>query len=101
MDDKVGFELRFSIFAPRTSGCYILASIYDEVLYVGQTENMSRRIEEHWKNPRMKKLTPLGLAFWFYYRDVPIDELNFTERGLLAQYYFHEGQLPPLNRAGP
>lgn len=101
MVDKLAFELRFSKFAPESSGCYILASIYDDVLYIGQTENLSRRMEEHWKDPRMTQPTQLGLSFWFYYQDVPIEELRFTERSLLAQHVFGHGRLPPFNRIGP
>lgn len=101
MSAKVGFELRFNHFVPETPGCYILASIRDEVLYLGQTDCLQRRMAEHWKDPRMTQRTTIGLAFWFYYQEVPEIDLRFTERSLLAQYYFKEGRLPPLNRAGP
>ena len=101
MVKRVGFELRYGLLLPRSSGCYVLANIYDEVLYIGQTECLRRRMEDHWKDPRMTQRTRLGLATWFYYQDCPVSDLLAVERSLLSKYYFEEIELPPLNRMGP
>ena len=98
---KVGFELRFSIFAPTTSGCYILANIHEDVLYIGQTNNLQRRLEEHIGDSRMQQTTQLGVVTWFFYRETPELLAYPTEQSLLTEYKFREGVLPLLNRAGP
>lgn len=98
---RVGFELRFSIGVPSKPGCYMLASFYGDVLYVGMTNNLQRRMEEHLDNSRMMQRTSFGLASWFYFRSLSEECLYQTERHLLSRYKFKEGQLPPLNRIGP
>lgn len=97
----VNFALWASIEVPPNSGCYALSNVYDDVLYIGLSDNLHRRFEQHLSNPRMTGLTSLGLAHSFYYFYVPVTDLKTTEDQLLSHYKFNEGQLPPLNRAGP
>lgn len=98
---SVRFELSAALRVPTESGCYALANVYDDVLYIGLSEDLHRRFEQHLSNPRMTGLTSLGLAHSFYYFYVPVTDLKTTEDQLLSRYKFNEGQLPPLNRAGP
>lgn len=101
MRTKTGFELRFSMLVPTAPGCYMLANIYEDVLYIGQTNNLQRRLEEHLADSRMRQTTQLGVATWFFYRKISELLTYTTEQSLLTEYKYHEGTLPLLNRAGP
>ena len=101
MQNRVVF-IRHSIpFAPAVAGCYCFANIYDDVLYIGQTDCLQRRLEQHLDDPRMTSRTSLGLVSWFYYVEIPERELRTTEQKLVGDYQFKEGELPPLNRIRP
>ncbi len=99
--NRARFELRSCDKVPSASGCYVLANVVDDVLYIGQTSDLSRRIEQHLNDSRMTAQTRYGLAHWFYFVHVPAAELRLTEDRLLSRFKFEETRLPPLNRAGP
>lgn len=101
MISKVSFDLRFRNQVPISPGCYALANIYDDVLYIGQTVHLRRRMEDHRKDSRMNQRTALGVVSWFYYWDVPLENLSKVESQLLVKYKFRHGEWPPLNRTGP
>ena len=101
LQSKVVFSQRSIIFTPATTGCYCLANIYDDVMYIGQTDCLRRRLGQHLDNPRMTSKTSLGFASWFYYVEIPEHELRITEQKLVGDYQFKEGGLPPLNRIRP
>lgn len=82
-------------------GCYALANVYDEVLYIGQSLNLRRRFLQHLDDRTKTGPTSNGLAHWFYFLEVRASDLKRAEDALLSQYKFHTTQLPPLNRAGP
>lgn len=84
-----------------TAGCYALANVYDEVLYIGQSLNLRRRFLQHLDDWTKTGQTSNGLAHWFYYFEVPASDLKQTEDSLLSRHKFHTTQRPPLNRAGP
>ena len=98
MDARVSFDARFGVHVPDSPGCYILSSIYNDVLYIGETNNLRRRMGEHLDDSRMTQWTPQGLASWFHYRELPDDKTYPTEQSMLSQYEFQEGRKPPLNR---
>ena len=98
---KVSFDLRFRYHVPILSGCYALANIYEDVLYIGETVDLRRRMEEHRKDFRMNQRTSLGLASWFFYWNIPVDNLQKAESQLFVKYKFAHGEWPPLNRTGP
>ena len=101
MQNRVVF-IRHSIpFAPAIAGCYCFANIHDDVLYIGQTDNLQRRLGQHLDDPRMTSRTSLGLVSWFYYIELPECDLRVTEQRLVGNYMFKEGSLPPLNRMVP
>ena len=89
--DKVSFELRASIYVPRSSGCYVLSNMYEDVLYIGQTGDLRRRMEEHLGDPRITQGSTDGLPSWFVYRDVSPRDLYPVEQHLLSLYKFREG----------
>ena len=101
MTERVSFDFRFGAHVPTLAGCYVLTNIYDDILYIGQTIDLCRRMEEHLKDPRMNQRTRYGLVSWFYYTSLPSSKLRDVELQLLAGYKFAHGEWPPLNRTGP
>ena len=98
MDARVSFDPRFSIRIPSAPGCYILSTIYDDVLYIGETNDLGRRMGEHLDDPRMTRRTPEGLASWFHYKELPDDKTYPTEQFMLSQHCCKVGRKPALNR---
>lgn len=101
MSGRVPFRRSELVRAPREPGCYALASIEDDVVYVGQSERLQRRMEQHLDDPRMNAQTPFGLPVWFYYMLLPDERLVQYETQLLVRFKAIEGHLPSLNRTGP
>ena len=105
LDSRFASRSRFARWSEfdvvESSGCYALANVNDEVLYVGQSANLRRRFIQHLDDRGKTGSTAKGLAHWFYYFEVRASELTRTEDALLSRYKFHTTQLPPLNRAGP
>lgn len=99
--DRVQFRFSESIRVPETSGCYALSSIFNDVIYIGKSVNLCRRMQQHLEDSRMTKLTSHGLATWFNYGILSPAEINRIEIQLLFAFKALEGQLPPLNRVGP
>lgn len=98
---RVPFHRSELVRAPLQPGCYALAGVEDDVVYVGQTENLQRRMKEHLDDRRMNAQTPFGLPVWFYYMLLPDEHLVQWETQLLVRFKAIEGRLPSLNRAGP
>ena len=82
-------------FVPSQSGCYALVSFQGVVLYVGLTENLSRRFGEHLDDPRKTSSTADGRAFFFYWLEC--DELGRVERTWQNECELVDGKLPVLN----
>ena len=83
-------------FVPETSGCYVLASFLDVVLYVGLTKDLRRRFGEHLDDPRKTSTTEVGRAFFFYWLEC--DELEKVERTWQNECEMMDGSLPILNK---
>ena len=98
---QLTFRLDAAIQVRRESGCYILTTLDEEILYIGQTTTLHDRFKQHLADPRMTKVTPLGKAVWFAHFPVQERELRNVESQLLFQHQVREGRLPYLNRAGP
>lgn len=101
MQSRVTFSGRSIALTPPVAGCYCFANIYDDILYIGQTTSLQRRLEQHLDDLRMTGVTSLGLVSWLYYVELPNRDLRITEQKLIGDYHFKEGVLPPLNRAMP
>ena len=99
--NRVPFRLSENLRVPEIAGCYILANIDDDILYIGQTIDVSKRMQQHLSDPRMIELTSMGLASWFYWGIWPTNEIRTVEERLLFNFKAIEGRLPPLNRTGP
>lgn len=82
-------------FIPETSGCYALTTFEKVVLYIGLTNNLRRRFNEHLDSSEKTALTIKGRAVLFYW--IESNEINKIERTWLNIHIQHEGRLPVLN----
>ena len=73
---RVQFRPSEAIRVPEASGCYVMANITNDVIYVGETEDLNRRIQEHLDDPRMTAPTSLGLVSWFYFGFWPSSDIR-------------------------
>jgi len=48
-ESKTNFKLSQYNFIPTFSGCYVLTTFNDDILYIGQAVNLRRRFEQHLK----------------------------------------------------
>ena len=105
LDRRFTERARFALWdrnaITESSGCYALANVVDEVLYIGETNNLRRRFEQHRSDHRMNGNPTIGQTHWFYFFTCPESERTRTEDGLLSVHKFNTGSLPPLNRKGP
>ena len=92
----VAFILRSQKRVPEKEGCYILASPADDILYIGQTVNLRRRMGDHRKD---RKKTDPGNGIYprkfFWLESVTSEKL---ENEWITNYRAIEGKLPPLNK---
>ena len=87
---------------PEAPGCYALANFAEDILYIGKSENIRRRISEHLDNSEKTSETKQGYAHWAFCRvmeDIP--QLGMLERGWTNQHELREGRLPILNSTHP
>lgn len=82
-------------FIPAKPGCYALTTFEREVLYIGLTVNLRRRVNEHLDNVVKTELTPHGRAVLFHWIETP--EVNKIERTWMNIHLMIEGRLPVLN----
>lgn len=96
--DKVAFKLSSYKMVPKLSGCYILTTFNDEILYVGLSDNLYVRFQQHLDNPEKTNPTKKGKAVWFYYLQYNENNLPKLERTWINQYVSKNGKLPILNK---
>jgi hypothetical protein len=96
--NKVQFKLSSYKSIPKISGCYVLATFENDILYIGLSDNLYNRFQQHLDNPEKTKPTSNGKAIWFFY--IEYDTINLTklERTWLNQFEVTEGELPILNK---
>ena len=83
-------------FIPTVSGCYVLATFELEVLYVGLTNSLRRRMNEHLDNESKRALTEKGRAIFFCWLEG--EDIARIERTWMATHLNQEGTLPVLNK---
>ena len=81
---------------PEISGCYVLVSSYDLILYVGRTNNIRRRFTEHLESEEKRKSTEDGRAVKFYWLEN--DTIERIEQAWMNEHLNNEGELPILNK---
>lgn len=98
---KVQFDFSQTAMVPEDSGCYVLATFRGDILYVGQSANIARRMGQHLDDPAKRATTPSGKAFWFYYELCKSHCLDGLERGWVNAHTLKEGGLPFFNKIHP
>ncbi len=96
--EKVAFKLSSYKIIPKTSGCYILTTYDDSVLYIGLATNLNNRFKQHLDNPEKTNPTSEGKALWFYYVLFDSSNLPKLERTWLNQFQTIHGKFPILNK---
>jgi len=95
---KSEFHLSKVKFLPDTFGCYVITTFFNDILYIGQTNNLRIRIKQHLDSSKKTKISELGKGFFFYFNIVDRQvDLSKLERGWLYQFELAEGKLPIFN----
>jgi hypothetical protein len=97
-DNKVQFKLSFYKSVPKISGGYILTTFENDILYIGLTDNLYNRFQQHLDNPKKTEPTIIGKAVWFFYMEYDMNNLPKLERTWLNQFESAQGELPILNK---
>ncbi|WP_078671173.1 GIY-YIG nuclease family protein [Chitinophaga eiseniae] len=97
-NSKVHFKLASYKSVPKEKGCYVMTTFDDDILYIGLSENLNSRFQQHLDNPQKINPTPDGKAVWFYFTIYNPKNLAKLERTWLNQYLSSHGRLPILNK---
>lgn len=102
VNKRILFSLSALWKAPEESGCYVLTNVEDEILYIGQANNIHERVKQHLHKRDKSVRTPLGVAFWLYYKLFDRKDLNALETGWCNNHKMSEkGELPFFNKINP
>ncbi|MGQ0553917.1 MAG: GIY-YIG nuclease family protein [Planctomycetota bacterium] len=82
-------------FLPATPGCYALTTFEREVLYIGLTVNLRRRVREHLDSAEKTAVTAHGRAVFIHWTETT--EINKVERTWLNIHLLNAGCFPILN----
>lgn len=96
--DKVLFKLTSFKFVPKASGCYVLTTFYNDILYIGLSDSLFYRFQQHLANSEKTNPTQEGKTIWFYYTIYNPHNLPKLERTWINQFVALNGQLPILNK---
>jgi excinuclease UvrABC nuclease subunit len=83
---------------PKSPGCYVLSTFENDILYIGLSDNLFERFQQHQNNREKTNPTQEGKAVWFYYSVVDDKNLPMLERTWLNQYIALHGTLPRFNK---
>ena len=83
-------------FVPEKSGSYVLATFSREILYIGLSVNLRKRMKKHLDNPSKTGITKTGRAVLFFW--IESDEIHKIERTWLNMHVQCEGRWPELNK---
>lgn len=100
-DYTTHFQLSSVPAVPPGAGVYVLCNIYSEVLYIGQSIDVARRLGEHLEDRRMTGQVKEGRIAEVFVRLVPEHDLLDEEERLLFRFKSVVGRWPSLNRTGP
>lgn len=96
--DKVLFELSSFKSVPKETGCYVLTTFDNDILYIGLSDNLFDRFQQHLNNPEKTNPTKEGKAIWFYFTIYDPKNLPKLERTWINQFAVIHGRLPILNK---
>jgi excinuclease UvrABC nuclease subunit len=83
---------------PDKSGCYVLSTFDNQILYIGQAVNLCKRFLQHLDNPEKTQPTSNGTAWLFWFFEYNAEKLSFLENSWLQEYQQLTGELPVLNK---
>ncbi len=95
--DKVFFNLAPFKSVPKEAGCYVLATFDNDILYIGLSDNLFARFQQHLDDPNKTNPTTEGKALWFYFIMYDPRNLPKLERTWLNQFTSTHGRRPILN----
>ncbi len=96
--DKVLFKLASFKSVPIKEGCYVLTTFDNDILYIGLSDNLFDRFQQHLNNPEKINSTKEGKAIWFYFTTYDPKNLPKLERTWLNDFVTVHGRLPILNK---
>ncbi|MDO9581075.1 MAG: GIY-YIG nuclease family protein [Bacteroidales bacterium] len=96
--DKVLFKLSSFKSVLKETGCYVLTTFDNDILYIGLSENLNDRFKQHLDNPEKTNPTKEGKAIWFYFTTYDPKNLPKLERTWINQFVTLHGRLPILNK---
>lgn len=96
--DKVFFKLSSFKSVPKETGCYVLTTFDNDILYIGLSENLNGRFKQHLDNPEKTNPTEEGKVIWFYFTTYDPKNLPKLERTWINQFVTLHGRLPILNK---
>jgi hypothetical protein len=98
VDKKVRFSLSDQKLVSSMAGCYVLASISGDVLYVGLASNLQRRFGQHREDETKRQAVAGMIAASFHWHLCAEAGMARVERGWMGQYETMHGTLPPMNK---
>ncbi|MFA5248163.1 MAG: GIY-YIG nuclease family protein [Patescibacteria group bacterium] len=96
--NKVQFKLSSFKSVPKSAGCYVLTTFEDDILYMGKSDSLFDRFQQHLENFEKTNPTTEGRAIWFYYAIYDFKNLYKLERTWLKNFEDIHGRLPILNK---
>ena len=96
--NKVQFKLASFKSVPKEKGCYVITTYDDNILYIGLSENLNGRFQQHLDSPEKTNPTKEGKAVWFYFSTYDPKNLQKLERTWLNHFLSMHGRLPILNK---
>lgn len=96
--DKVHFKRASFKSVPNETGCYVLTTFDNDILYIGLSDNLFVRFQQHLDNSEKTNPTQEGKAIWFYFAIYDPKNLPKLERTWLNQFTCMHGRRPILNK---
>ncbi len=96
--NRVYFNLTSFKLVPKQAGCYVLATFKNKILYIGLSDNLHKRFQQHLENPEKTNQTADGKAAWFYFIAYNPKNLLELERTWINHFMALHGRLPILNK---
>lgn len=86
---------------PSEPGCYFLSTYSQEILYIGSSNNLQRRLKQHLEEGVKVRTTPFGIVYWFYFEICSLEKKKPNERGWINTAILNDGSLPFFNQISP
>jgi hypothetical protein len=96
--NKVHFQFACFKLVPKDAGCYALTTFDNDILYIGFSNNLFVRFQQHLNNLDKTDPTGEGKAIWFYFDIYDPKNLPEFERTWLNQFTNKHGRRPILNK---